>query len=70
MEIVSPLKKYESEPHLIHSCQYHVIFCPKYRRKVLVSPIDKTLKKLILSKEKEYQFKDSPHTNFVKNILP
>lgn len=28
-------KKYYSADNLLYSCQYHVIFCPKYRRKVL-----------------------------------
>ena len=30
------------------SCRYHVVFCPKYRRKVLVPPIDGRLKRLLL----------------------
>lgn len=24
---------------IVYSCQYHVIFCPKYRRKVLANAI-------------------------------
>ncbi len=31
-----------------YSCRYHVVFCPKYRRKVLVPPIDGRLKRLLL----------------------
>ena len=59
MEITNSSKKYNSDKkkHLIYSCQYHVIFCPKYRRHVLVSPIDKRLKQLILEKQNEYQYK-------------
>lgn len=53
----SPHKKYQTTPTLVWSCQYHVIFCPKYRRKVLTSPIDNDLKTLLLPKEKEYKFK-------------
>ena len=39
-------KKYKSDKHNVFSCQYHVIFCPKYRRKILTEPYDKKLKEL------------------------
>ena len=32
---------------LVYSCKYHVVWCPKYRRKVLVDGIDVRLKELI-----------------------
>lgn len=32
---------------------YHIIFCPKYRRKVLIDGIDVRLKKLLIEKAKE-----------------
>lgn len=35
---------YHKSEHLVYSCKYHVIFCPKYRRKVLVDGIDDRLK--------------------------
>lgn len=57
MNIESPLKKYVKEEHFVHSCQYHVIFCPKYRRRVLENGIDLSLKKAIKEKEKEYKYK-------------
>jgi putative transposase len=57
MEIQQSEKKYESDGDFIYSCQYHVIFCPKYRRKVLTEDIAKRLKELILSKQEEYKFK-------------
>ena len=56
MEIQNRSKKYKTGNHLVYSCQYHVIFCPKYRRSVLVDGIDKRLKELILSKESEYEY--------------
>lgn len=34
---------------IAYVCRYHVVFCPKYRRKVLVPPIDGRLKEIILS---------------------
>lgn len=35
-EYVNEDKVYCSSDHLTYSCQYHVVFCPKYRRKILV----------------------------------
>ena len=45
MKSTSSRPYYHGE-HIIYSCQYHVIFCPKYRRKVLVNGIDTRLKEL------------------------
>ena len=39
------------------SCQYHVVFTPKYRRKVLINGIDERLKELIREKEEDYGYK-------------
>lgn len=36
-----------SSTNIVFNCHYHVVFCPKYRRKVLVPPIDARLKVLI-----------------------
>ena len=38
---------YKSNRHVLYSCKYHVVFCPKYRRKVLVKGVDKRLKEII-----------------------
>jgi len=38
------------------SCQYHVIFCPKYGRKVLTEKIASRLKKLIHQKQEQEQY--------------
>jgi putative transposase len=39
--------------HVLYSCKYHVVFCPKYRRKVLVGGVDKRLKEIIDQLAKE-----------------
>ncbi len=36
-----------SNRNITYNCHYHVVFCPKYRRKVLLPPIDVRLKTLI-----------------------
>jgi len=56
MEIQNKNKKYKSSKHLVFSCQYHVIFCPKYRRKVLTGKIAERLKELVLEKQEEFQY--------------
>src|SRR5215471_7713637 len=38
---------YKSYRNVFYSCHYHVVWCPKYRRKVLVGPIETRLKELI-----------------------
>src|SRR5579859_418520 len=37
-----------SNQNIVYNCHYHVVFCPKYRRKVLVKGIDERLKVLLL----------------------
>lgn len=39
--------KYKSNNNVVYSCKYHVVWCPKYRRKVLVNGIAVRLKELI-----------------------
>ncbi|KJS48789.1 IS200/IS605 family transposase [Desulfosporosinus sp. BICA1-9] len=39
--------KYKSNNNIVYSCKYHVVWCPKYRRKVLVGQIEVCLKELI-----------------------
>ena len=40
--------KYKTNQNVVYSCKYHVVWCPKYRRKVLTDGIDLRLKELIL----------------------
>ena len=39
--------KYKSNNNIVYSCKYHVVWCPKYRRKVLTGKIEVRLKELI-----------------------
>ena len=39
--------KYKSNNNIVYSCKYHVVFCPKYRRKVLNNGVDERLNELI-----------------------
>ena len=42
--------KYKSNNNVVYSCKYHVVWCPKYRRKVLQGEIAERLKELITEK--------------------
>ena len=40
--------EYKSNNNVVYSCKYHIVWCPKYRRKVLVNGVDTRLKELII----------------------
>lgn len=40
--------KCKSNNNVVYSCKYHVVFCPKYRRSVLINGVDVRLKELII----------------------
>ena len=42
--------RYTTSAHCIYNLGYHIIWCPKYRRKVLVNGIDERLKELLNEK--------------------
>jgi len=46
---------YKSNNNITYSCKYHVIWCPKYRRKVLAGAVENRLKQLIHDVAKERQ---------------
>ncbi len=56
MEIRQSNKPYHTDHNIVYSCQYHVIFCPKYRRKVLNGAVAERLKALILEKQEQYGY--------------
>jgi putative transposase len=39
----------------MYSCKYHIVWCPKYRRSVLVNGVDKRLKEIIQQSAAEFQ---------------
>ena len=47
---------YHSNHNIVYSCKYRVVFCPKYRRKVLVNGVDTRLKELVEQIAEEYSF--------------
>lgn len=49
------MANYKSNSNVVYSCKYHVVWCPKYRRKVLIAPIDTRLKEIIQGCAEELQ---------------
>jgi putative transposase len=39
--------EYKSNSNIVYSCKYHIVWCPKYRRKVLVGEVEQRLKQII-----------------------
>lgn len=39
--------KYKSNNNITYSCKYHIVWCPKYRRKVLINGVDIRLKEIL-----------------------
>jgi putative transposase len=38
------MTSYKSSNNIVFSCKYHVVWCTKYRRKVLINDVEKRLK--------------------------
>ena len=56
MKLEQAEKPYHTDHSIVYSCQYHVIFCPKYRRAVLEDAVARRLKEMILEKQAEYGY--------------
>ena len=48
--------EYKSNNNVVYSCKYHVVWCPKYRRKVLVDGVDIRLKEIARAVAEEMHF--------------
>jgi len=46
---------YKSNRNVFYTCHYHVVWCPKYRRKVLLPPLEEGLKQIIREVCEEHQ---------------
>ena len=46
---------YKSNKNIVYSSKYHVIWCPKYRRKVLVGDIAKRLEEIMRKTALKYR---------------
>lgn len=51
----TPKPEYQSNRHVVYSCKYDIVWCPKFRRSVLVNGVDKRLKEIIQQTAAEFQ---------------
>ena len=49
------MARYQRSARAVFSLKYHLVWCPKYRRQVLVAPIDERLKELIAEVAAEHE---------------
>ena len=50
------MNKYRTTETTVYCCRYHIIFCPKYKRKVLLEPIAERFKQIVMSMQQEQNF--------------
>ena len=56
MQLLTKQTEYKHQPAIVFRCDYHIIWCTKYRRPVLDAPIAERLKFLIHEKQDEYGY--------------
>ncbi|MEM6284112.1 MAG: IS200/IS605 family transposase [Chloroflexota bacterium] len=56
MKLKNPVKKYHAKGGTVFSCQYHVVWCPKYRRNVLEGDVADYLEQFILEMGQQMRF--------------
>ena len=76
LKIANKKRDYRTTNKTMYSCQYHVIWCTKYRRKVLDTEIQDRLKQLIYDQQDEYEYNiremetQSEHIHLLIEIPP
>lgn len=48
-----PAERYKHNAGAVFSLKYHLVWCPKYRKKVLTGPVEARLKELLAEKATE-----------------
>ena len=70
------LKDCYTSEHLVYRCCYHVIFCPKYRHKILVGKVSDRLKEICNEVSIAHDFiieeieTDKDHVHMIINCNP
>ena len=49
-------KRFKNNSHAVYNCAYHLIWCPKYRRKVLIGEVETRIKELLTEKALEHKW--------------
>lgn len=68
--------QYRTNNNIVYSCKYHIIWCPKYRRKVLVGAVETRLKELVYEISSELKVEvievetDKDHIHMLVEVDP
>lgn len=68
--------EYKNNKNIIYSCKYHVVWCPKYRSKVLVGDVEVRLKALVFKISNELKSEvievetDTDHIHILVEVDP
>ena len=56
MKVEIPDPKYKSDRHGVYACEYHIIWCTKYRQSVLSPEMQNRIKQLVCEAEEKYGY--------------
>jgi len=68
--------KYKTNNNIVYLCTYHIVWCPKYRRKVLIDDVEIRLKEIINEVANELRVEiiemetDKDHIHILAEIDP
>jgi len=68
--------RYRSNNNFVYCCNYHIVFCPKYRRGVLIGDVEKRLKEVTkeICAEREAELVeiecDKNHVHMILSVDP
>ncbi len=54
MKIETPILTYQTTRAATYACEYHIIWCTKYRRSVLSSEMQERFKELVIASEEKH----------------
>ena len=56
MKLETPELKYQSTKQGVYACEYHIIWCTKYRRSVLSPEMQQRIKEIICNTQERYGY--------------
>ena len=56
MKLETPELKYQSKSKSVYACEYHIIWCTKYRRRVLSPEVQSRIKEIVCEAQDQYDY--------------
>ena len=56
MKVETPELRYKSTKHGVYACEYHIIWCTKYRRSVLSPEMQQRIKEIVCQAQEKYGY--------------